>query len=753
MELFKCPNCNDKFEQLPDLLNHIEEDHSDSIPKDQTSEQYYYMMRTGKTHGNCIVCKRPTKWKEATGKYHRFCGRVTCNETYRKTFQDRMIGTYGKVTLLKDPSHQKKMLANRSISGRYKWSDGKEFVYTGSYELDFLKFLDLFMGFDSDDVMAPSPHTYYYKYNGEEKFYMPDFFIPSLNLEIEVKDSAINNPNTHHKIQAVDKVKEKLKDGVLLSQKQFSYIKVLGKEYDNFFDILMTMKKQVSESGEFGQIFNLGDGAETIVKGPVKESLLAEEFEMDSGTMREIIKSVDSSDVLNHIKENVSMPPELIHDIDNSIAIINKSFEDIVNEIDSITNEMNLEVQYHKIDDYFKEKGFLSVFDRRPGFAVPGNGNIFLNIVESFVDGVSLEDIEQGDSCRDFKRALSNNGTPDMLKVYQRDKKAMKYYFKLLAGKLDSRRLDIVNFDSYLDDIVTEATFKVEGIETYPVYVLLTHSGTFLSNAIKAVTKNPYSHASIAFDESLDEMYSFGRKYKDNPLIGTFVSESIKKGLYADVQETAAYSLYVTFVTKSQMDAIKKRLSYFQEDGVNFKYSFRGLINYKLGKESNSVDSFFCSQFVDHVLSAGKQYFDRHSSLVEPTDFSKHKDFHFVSKGKLNEYDSNKVLRRVNGISRKVKLDSDTKKDKVVFIGLTSESIKHKRVTINSDGNSNMVALPTSLQELDDMITTGKSMFSYTHYTVVPLSKLKISATVVKDKHAVLVNLPLDIKITNVNKI
>ena len=43
------------------------------------------------------------------------------------------------------------------------------------------------MNFDSDDVMTPSPHTYYYEYGGEKKFYIPDVYIPSLNLEIEIK--------------------------------------------------------------------------------------------------------------------------------------------------------------------------------------------------------------------------------------------------------------------------------------------------------------------------------------------------------------------------------------------------------------------------------------------------------------------------------------------------------------------------------------------------------------------------------------
>lgn len=747
MKLFKCPNCSDKYEQLPDLLSHIEDDHGDNIPKDQSVAQYYYMMRTGKTHGNCVVCKRETKWNDVTGKYHRFCGRPICKETYRDTFKKRMIGTYGKVSLLKDPEHQKKMLANRSISGRYKWSDGKEIVYTGSYELDFLKFLDLFMGFSSDDIMAPSPHTYYYKYNGEEKFYMPDFFIPSLNLEIEIKDGG-DNPNMHPKNQAVDKVKEKLKDEVLKSQKEFSYIKVVNKQYDNFLNALIEMKKHYTEKGDYAQIFDLADNEGVIVKGPVVESLLADGDEIDEGFVLGMVSGVESAPVLESLLESLNLSDSVRENIENHIGFLKLDKDSLLDEVKSIDNILSLETN-HSIDKYLTEKGILKDGHRRPGIVNMELQNVFLDVMESVLTGTI--EYDKYTLCGEFKRSLADCETPEFKEVYHRDKQAMCYYFKLLADSLDKERLDIVNMCKYVDDIVTEATVTVQGTEAYPVYVLLTHSGTVLSNAIKFVTKEPYSHASISFDESLEEMYSFGRKYKDNPLIGTFVSESIKKGLYADVQDTASYSLYVTFVTKEQLDSMKERLKYFQEDGVRFKYSFIGLINFKMGKESDSMNSFFCSQFVDHVLSAGKQYFNRHSSLVKPTDFSNHKDFYFVSKGKLTAYDSNKVVKKVNEISRTAKLDNYKKKDKVVYIGLTADDAKKKRLSVYPEGNSRYYSLPTNLIKLEEQLISNNQLGKMSHYTVVPLSKLKHLTD--SQDGTVLVELPLDVKVTNVNKL
>ena len=132
-----------------------------------------------------------------------------------------------------DPEHQRNMLKGRSISGVYKWSDGGTTDYTGSYERAFLECCDLIEDLHAKDIIGPSPNTYLYKYKGEEHFYIPDFYIPDLKLEIEIKDGG-NNPNMHHKIQSVDKIKEKLKDNVMKRQNTNHYIKITNKDHRNF---------------------------------------------------------------------------------------------------------------------------------------------------------------------------------------------------------------------------------------------------------------------------------------------------------------------------------------------------------------------------------------------------------------------------------------------------------------------------------------------------------------------------------------
>ena len=252
----KCKFCDNYFVDVPGYVQHIDEKHHEMIPQDMVPYQYYYYLKTGKTHGSCVICKKDTSWNESTHKYNRFCSNPECKNKYKEIFNKRMIGKYGKVTLLNDPAQQKVMLSHRSISGEYVWRDYKhKSSYTGSYEKAFLEFLDLDLNFDPEDVMSPSPHTYYYEYEGKKHFYIPDFFIPSLSLEVEIKDGG-KNPNTHPKIQAVDKVKEKLKDDIMLSNKAtYSYIKITDKDHFKFLNFLEIEKEK----------FQKGDHSTTVL--------------------------------------------------------------------------------------------------------------------------------------------------------------------------------------------------------------------------------------------------------------------------------------------------------------------------------------------------------------------------------------------------------------------------------------------------------------------------------------------------------
>lgn len=238
---YKCPHCGEKYKSLKVWGNHVSSKHPNLIPKGWSYARYFYFIQTGKKEGHCVECKNPTEWNEGSQKYERFCKNPKCKEVYRQRFVNRMMGTHGKVHLLNEPEQQRKMLAAKKISSEYTFKNGTKLPYTGTYELDFLKMLDTFLHFNPNDLMMPSPHTYYYDYKNPEDtehegrhFYIPDAFIPSLNLEIEIKQ----NTNKHPKILRIDKVKEAQKDAMMRTIPGINYIKIVEKSYSDFFEFI-----------------------------------------------------------------------------------------------------------------------------------------------------------------------------------------------------------------------------------------------------------------------------------------------------------------------------------------------------------------------------------------------------------------------------------------------------------------------------------------------------------------------------------
>ena len=240
MRYKKCPICGEKIVTgTPNMIAHVNDEHEDDIPQGMYPGEYLYILEN-KHPRKCMMCPKPTAWNVATNKFNTFCsGR--CKDKYVELVHARLKKTHGVEFMTRLPDHQRKMLAGRSISGNYHWTDGGISLFTGSYEEDFCRMNDTFLNMESADISMPSPNTYEYMYKGEKKFYIPDAFIYSLGLEIEIKDGG-DNPNMHHKIQDVDKVKERNKDEVMLKQKDFHYIKIENKDYSQYFALIKKLR-------------------------------------------------------------------------------------------------------------------------------------------------------------------------------------------------------------------------------------------------------------------------------------------------------------------------------------------------------------------------------------------------------------------------------------------------------------------------------------------------------------------------------
>lgn len=133
------------------------------------------------------------------------------------------------------------------------------------------------------------------------------------------------------------------------------------------------------------------------------------------------------------------------------------------------------------------------------------------------------------------------------------------------------------------------------------VYIVLTKTNTILARFIRFMTGCEYSHASISMDAELTRMYSFSRKYVRNPFFGGFMKECPGMhvfGLFKDVP----CAVIAVQVSESQYEQIEEMLRLFKTESERYGYNYFGLLHNLLKLQQKSHRSFFCSEFVYHVL-------------------------------------------------------------------------------------------------------------------------------------------------------
>ena len=236
---YKCPYC--EYRHYRDkLILHVEEDHEDMIPKDYTPSRVVYNAVNKRDHGTCMICHSKTEWDENKQRYNTLCGNPKCKTKYVEIVRSRMVKKYGTHNLLNDPEFQKKMLENRSISGKYKFEDGGSIGYVGSYEKKFLEFMDKFLHIKSYDIISPGPNIPY-MYKGKEHVWITDFLYEPYNLVFDIKDGG-DNPNT----RSMEEYREKqiAKEKAIAEYGEYNYIRLTDNKFEQLISIFMELKEK-----------------------------------------------------------------------------------------------------------------------------------------------------------------------------------------------------------------------------------------------------------------------------------------------------------------------------------------------------------------------------------------------------------------------------------------------------------------------------------------------------------------------------
>ena len=235
--LFICEECKNVFKSKRSLVLHIRHSHNSEYKK------YYDKWLKEETEGKCKICSKLTKFSGFKYYYDNCCSKI-CKDIYRgQRIEEENLKNFGvKNSYQREDVKEKikniclekhgveypqqckeiydKTQKNACWSKKYKTTN---LNYRGSYELDFLKkyynkFLDLQNGL-----------FIRYTFKNKNKIYFPDFYIPSLNLIIEIKNS-FNAKKDKKKIKA--KRKATISSG-------FNYIMIVDKNYIEFESIIL----------------------------------------------------------------------------------------------------------------------------------------------------------------------------------------------------------------------------------------------------------------------------------------------------------------------------------------------------------------------------------------------------------------------------------------------------------------------------------------------------------------------------------
>lgn len=241
---YKCPYCDKRFNK-EDLVIHVGNKHDDMIPEGYSAFRVvfdYINKKPAGYNGKCIICGKPSGWDENKGKYNRICSNPECKKKYVQQFEERMLKSKGVKRISSTAEGQTKMLANRKISGEYKFQDGGIKTYTGTYERKALEFMDKVMNIKSEDVSTPGP-IMEYMFEGKKHIYISDIYYAPYNLIIEVKDGG-NNPNNRNMPEY--RAKQIAKEKYIIKNTDFNYLRLTNNDFSQLLAVFMELKMEMS---------------------------------------------------------------------------------------------------------------------------------------------------------------------------------------------------------------------------------------------------------------------------------------------------------------------------------------------------------------------------------------------------------------------------------------------------------------------------------------------------------------------------
>ncbi len=169
------------------------------------------------------------------------------------------------------------------------------------------------------------------------------------------------------------------------------------------------------------------------------------------------------------------------------------------------------------------------------------------------------------------------------------------------------------------------------------IYILLTRSDTLLSRLVQIFTADPYTHASISFDQSLQPLYSSARKNGETMFPAGPCTEVFHRGFYYKHRNIPC-ALYALHVPDEVYEAARSEAQDFARNSHLYSFNILGLILCKLNIPFHPKSKYFCSQFVAEILHRSQALeLPKDTSLMKPMDYTHLPQMHCQYQGRLRD--------------------------------------------------------------------------------------------------------------------
>ncbi len=174
------------------------------------------------------------------------------------------------------------------------------------------------------------------------------------------------------------------------------------------------------------------------------------------------------------------------------------------------------------------------------------------------------------------------------------------------------------------------------------IYVMLSKTPTWFGGAIRSVMGYTYNHTSIAFDQRLEHLYSFGRRVHKVPVVAGLVKEYPERFTLNAVTDVPV-RIYKIPVTKEQYDLGLRKIKEIKDDKEEYLYNLYSVLLYPIFKGFPTYKAFTCTEFVVALL--------HHMNVTLSEERAAHtatpdgmmdllRDYEVIYEGNLLEYDT-----------------------------------------------------------------------------------------------------------------